>query len=141
MKIMNNDYSSTGYLQIKAFSANEAMPTPFVTVRISGNDSYTIGIERVTVTGRSGLSEKIALPAPEVELSQAPNPSEQPYATYDVEASADGYYSKKILNVAVFAGILSILPLQMIPNAGITNSVTPPTNSNYSISYENEELE
>ncbi len=138
---MSNEYSSTGYLQIKAYSAYEAMPTPFVTVRISGNDSYNLGVERVTVTGRSGLSEKISLPAPSVTLSQAPNPKEQPYATYDIEAIAEGYYPKKILNVAIFSGILSILPLQMIPDAGIVNNVTPPNNSNFSISYENEELE
>ena len=138
---MYNTPLSTGFLQIKAYSASEALPTPSVTVRISGNDSYSNGIERITVTGRSGLSEKIPLPAPPLELSQAPNPREQPYSTYDIEASADGYYPKTILNVAVFAGILSILPLQMIPNAGIVSGITPPFDSNYSISYENEELE
>ena len=138
---MNKEYLSTGYLQIKAYSANQALPTPRVTVRIRGNDYYGNGIERITVTGRSGLTEKIALPAPPPELSKAPHPKEQPYSTYDIEATAEGYYPKRILNVAVFAGILSILPLQMIPNAGITSYTTPPTDSNFSISYENEELE
>ena len=108
---------------------------------LRGNDYYGNGIERITVTGRSGLSEKIALPAPPPELSKAPHPKEQPYSTYDIEATAEGYYPKRILNVAVFAGILSILPLQMIPNAGITSYTTSPTDSNFSISYENEELE
>ena len=117
------------------------MPTPNVVVRISGNDSYSIGEERIEITDRSGLTKKIALPAPALSLSQSPRAVERPYATYDVLATAEGYYSKKILNVAVFSGILSILPLTMIPNGGITRDVNPPSGSNFSISYENEELE
>ncbi len=136
----DNSLSSVGYLQVRTFLAEGGMPVPNVYVRVSGNEEYNIGVEYSVLTGRSGLTEKISLPAPPRSLSLSPGAAEQPYSTYDVYVSAEGYYPKKVFNIAVFSGILSVLPLSMVPDAGLIRNVEPPRSSNFSISQENEEL-
>ena len=134
-------YDSQGFIQISAYTAAGALPVSNVTVRISGNEEGNIGIEYSMITDRNGLTEVVALPTPAKSYSLSPGASEQPYAKYDVQASADGFYEKNIYDVAVFSGIKSILPLEMIPNAGFTRNVSPPMSSNSSIISENEDLQ
>ncbi len=138
--MIDNGKNQSGYLQVRTFVADEGLPVGGAFVRISGNDEFNLGVEVSVVTGRSGLTEKIPLPAPARTLSLSPGAQEQPYSTYDVYVSAEGYYPKKIFNVAVFSGILSVLPLSMTPDAGLTRNVDAPRSSNYSISQENEDL-
>ncbi len=138
--INDNTSSEVGYLQIRAFVADGAEPVEGAHVRISGNDNYYLDTELSLITGRSGLTETVSLPAPDRTLSLSPSASEMPYSTFDVSISKSGFYSKKIFGVAVFSGIKSLLPVSMTPNAGLTSSVTPPSSSNFSVGYENEDL-
>ena len=134
-------YDSQGFIQISTYTASGALPVQNASVRISGNEEGNIGIEYSLITDRNGLTEVVALPTPSASYSLSPGASEQPYAKYDIEASAEGFYTKTIYDVAVFSGIKSILPLEMIPNAGLTRSVTPPESSNSTIITENEDLQ
>lgn len=134
-------YDSQGFIQISAYTAGGALPVSDVTVRISGNEEANNGIEYSVLTDRNGLTDVIALPTPKASYSLAPGALEQPYAKYDVEASKDGFYSKKIYDVSVFSGIKAILPLEMIPDAGLTRNVSAPNSSNSSLITENEELQ
>ena len=134
-------YDSTGYLQIRAFVAGGAFPIDGVSVRIIGNEENNVGINYSLLTGRDGKTEMLPLPAPNITFSLAPNAKEQPYSNYDVEIYKDGYYPKKILNVPIFAGTKSILPMELIPDGGIKINVSAPLSSNFSVIYENEELE
>ena len=134
-------YSSHGYLRIRAFTASEALPTPNIPVRIYGNEVQNNGIDYSVVTGNSGQTEIIELPTPDVALSLSPNAAEQPYATYNIEIAGKGFYPKIINNVSVFSGILSILPVELVPDGGLVRNINPPTSTNYSIINENEELE
>ena len=133
-------YDSTGFLQIAAFTASGALPSPNITVRITGSDEENIGVDYSLITDRDGLSDILSLPAPSLSYSLNSGSPEQPYAKYNVEASGDGYYSKRIYDVAIFSGIKSLLPLEMIPDAGITRNVSPPKSTNFSIITENEDL-
>jgi len=134
-------YDSQGFIQISAYTAGGALPVPELSVRISGNEEGNMGVEYSVKTDRNGLTEVIALPAPAVSYSLSPNPAEQPYAKYDVRAVGDGFYEKTIYDVAVFSGIKAVLPLEMIPDSGLTRNVTQPKSSNSSIITENEDLE
>ena len=134
-------YDSQGFIQISAYTAGGALPVPDVNVRISGNEEGNAGIEYSVRTDRNGLTEVIALPTPPASYALSPNPEEQPYAKYDVQASLRGFYPKTIYDVSVFGGIKSILPLEMIPNAGFTKNAPPPTSSNTTIITENEDLQ
>ena len=89
-------YDSQGFIQISAYTAAGALPVADVTVRISGNEEANNGIEYSVLTDRNGLTDVIALPTPAASYSLSPGALEQPYAKYDVEASKDGFYSKKI---------------------------------------------
>ena len=116
------------------------MPVSGVFVSISGNDEFNLGTEVSAITDRDGLTDKLPLPAPPIALSLSSGAPEQPYSTYDVYVSKEGYYPKRIFNVAVFPRIVSTLPLSMTPDAGLIRNVSPPRSSNFSISQENEEL-
>ena len=134
-------YNSHGYLRIRAFTASEAIPVPNVIIRVYGNEEQNGGIDYSVKTERSGLSEIIELPAPDVIYSLAPNSAEQSFATYNVEISAEGFYPKLLSDVNVFSGILSLLPVELVPNAGLTRYVNPPSSTNFSIITENEDLQ
>ena len=133
-------YDSQGFIQISTYTAGGALPVPDATIRILGNEEGNVGVEYSLITDRNGLTETVALPTPAVSYSLSPGASEQPYAKYDIQASAEGFYVKNIYDVAVFSGIKSILPLEMIPNTGFTRNISPPKSSNSSIITENEDL-
>ena len=133
-------YDSNGSFTARAFSASEALPASGIIVRIYSNDEMNGGYDASLVTDRDGKTEVISLPAPNVDYSLSQGAPEEAYTTYNVEVYGEGFYPKRIDNVAVFANTLSILPINMIPNAGLTKDVTPPTSADFSVVYENEEL-
>ena len=133
-------YDSEGFIQISAYTAAGALPVPDISVRISGSEEGNKGLEYLVKTDRNGLTEVIALPTPSASYSLSPNAPEQPYAKYDVRASRDGFYEKTVYDVAVFSGVKAILPLEMIPDSGMTRGTSAPTSSNSSIISENEDL-
>lgn len=134
------EINTFGYLKIRVFTASEAFPVSNAIVRIYGNEESNGGIEYSVKTNRQGVTEIIKLPAPSASLSQSPNSPMQSYSTYNVEIHATEFYPKTIIDVAVFSGILSILPVEMIPDAGLRRDTPQPTTSNKSIINENEEL-
>ena len=133
-------YDSTGYLQIKTFTAGRALPVPGIRIIIEGADEINNGVIKRVITDRSGISEMVALPAPAVKYSLHPGGAEQPYATYNITATGTGFYPKRISNAAIYEEIVAVLPLEMIPDGSLTKNVIPPTSSIDSVIYENEEL-
>ena len=133
-------YDSSGYLEIAAFTAGGALPTPNVNIRITGSEEGNIGVYYSLITDRDGKTPPLPLPAPSVEYSLSPDPDEQPYANYTVEAYGKGFYPKRLQDVSIFSGIKSVLPIEMIPNGDFEKNVYPPKSSNDSIIYENEDL-
>ena len=134
-------YDSIGYLQINAFTAGGALPAPNVNIRISGIEEGNAQVNYSLITDVDGKTPPLPLPAPSVEYSLSPDPKEQPYANYDVEAYGAGYYPKKIQNISVFSGVKSILPIEMIPNGELSKNVYPPKITNNSVIYGNEDLQ
>ena len=69
------------------------------------------------ITNRDGLTDKVILPAPNGNLSNAPNPSSRPYSTYNIDIYKEGYYPQHYNNVPIFAGITAIQNARIIPVA------------------------
>lgn len=110
-------YTDTGTLIVRTYTAGGALPVPNSIVRIFGADEENRLIEYSLVTDRDGLTEKIILPTPPKNASLSPEEKEIPYAQYTIEVSAEGYYPKIINNLAIFSGTQTFQPVNMIPIA------------------------
>jgi len=108
-------YDDFGTMIIRTYGASNALPVEGVLVRVRGADEFNRMSEFSLFTDEDGLTNEIKLPAPSKSYSLSQGSKEVPFAIYDVEISKDGFYTKKIQNVAVFSGIRSFLPVNMIP--------------------------
>ncbi len=106
--------NGTGGIQIQTTVASGAYPLSGVSVRIRGAEEKNRYIAYTARTGINGNTPIITLPTPQLEYSLKYGAHEQPYASYDVEIDAEGYYSKTIRNVAVFPNTVAIQPINMI---------------------------
>ena len=122
--------SSNGGLRIRAYTAGGALPVGGATVRIFGAEENNREVVYSLVTDRDGLTPEVLLPAPSVSYSLEPNPSEQPYALYDVEIIARGYFTRRINGLTVFPDISSVQLINMIPDSGNGMSDYPRGNIN-----------
>ncbi|MBO5852480.1 MAG: hypothetical protein J6Q74_01560 [Clostridia bacterium] len=86
-----------------------------VTVFLGSADSMTVVAE--SLTDQSGRTPIMNLSAPSSEFAEAPNPSERPYAYYNIRTVADGYTETQNYNVAVFDDITSIQNVSLYPVA------------------------
>ncbi len=109
------EYNDSGRLSVRAYTASGAYPVAGTVIRVTGVDENNRFINYSIITDVNGVSIFSSLPAPAEEYSLSPGSQEPPYAIYDIEASADGYYSKIIHDVPIFSGQEAVLPINMIP--------------------------
>ena len=109
------DYNSYGTLNVRTSIASGAVPVPKTVIRIFGADEYNRYVEYSLLTDVDGSTQRITLPAPAKVFSTEPFSPEVPYALYDIEASRDGYYTKRINNVAIFPDTNTSQIINMIP--------------------------
>lgn len=133
-------FDETGSLTVRTYTAGGALPLENVRVHIIGAGEENRFYEEDLLTDRDGITAKILLPAPKSSLSMSPSAPEVPYATYDMQVSAPGYYTKNIYGVVVFSGVDSIQPVAMIPLGDDAGGLYPKDNLNIYIK-ENERLE
>ena len=141
---MNTNSEGMGYMIVRVTTARGAIPLEGATVTVSdyfdedkkerGNAIYTLK------TNASGLTDKLALPAPPRALSQSPGNGKS-YLTYNIAVTKDGYYQQNYINAPVFEGITSIRSADMIPlsDNGQTDRYDPFGNIFYET--ENQNLE
>lgn len=109
------DNISYGSFMARVSSGSGAIPVEGCIVKIKGASETNSDIVYSLVTDEDGVTPVVKLPAPNVSLSLSAEETEIPYSVYDVTVTKDGYYTKRIYNVAVFPGVLSVLPVNMIP--------------------------
>lgn len=107
--------TGTGYITVEAATGGGAVPIEGATVIISRKENGKNILVRMLTTDESGATETIPLPTPDISYSEAPDPSEKPYADYYVNAYAKGFYTIPELTVPVFSTVKSIQPISMIP--------------------------
>lgn len=115
-----------GTLYVRATTASGAYPVADVNVSISGASEVGKNTRISVLTGEDGLTQALLLPAPARALSLSPGGTQEAYSRYDIEIYKDGYYKKKLFDVAVFSGITSILPVNMIPATPYNTDINAP---------------
>lgn len=114
-------YLGKGTLTVKTIVASGALPLSDVLVHVRGADEENRFIEHSLFTDEDGLTVTLTLPTPDIKYSLSPNPTEVPYAKYDITAIADGYYPISIIGASVFANTHSLQVINMIPTTADSN--------------------
>ena len=133
-------YSENGTLTIRVYTAGGAIPIKNTTIHVFGADENNRLVEYSVITDIDGITEAISLPSPARYLSLQPNAPEVPYSSYDIEISADGYYTKRINNVPIFSGTNALQSVNMIPIVPVAAPLYPRGTLDTNV-YENELLE
>ena len=114
---------SVGYLRVAVSTAEEAIPIRDARVTVTGE-----GETRVLFTDESGLTALFALPAPPAEASTSAF-GENPFASYRVVVSKDGFYEQTTEYVPIFAGVTARQGINLIGLAELTGDQLPPSAS------------
>ena len=127
---MENLTDTIGFLTVTVRTANGAIPIENALVSIYENYTTKNGNNDVlnsngylvfsTRTNKNGQTEKIALPTKKASLSTSPG-NERPFMSYNVFASAEGYFDSDVINIPVFQGITSVQPIDLIPLSEYAN--------------------
>ncbi len=114
----NQNGTGFGYMIVRVTTARGAIPLEGAIVTVSDyfdeGESERGNAIATYITNSSGLTERIALPAPPRALSMSPGNGKS-YQTYNVKVDKDGYYQQNYINAPVFEGITSIQNADMIP--------------------------
>ncbi len=130
----------SGSLIVKVTFATGAYPVEGATVRVQGRNADTDTLLYVQNTDRDGNTEVLTLPAPDPKLSQTPHPSATPYTMFDVDVYNAGFYPKTVYSVSVFPGILTVLPVNLIPYSEFDPQDNAPVGTQNVIAQENSQL-
>lgn len=113
---------ATGYLQVELYNQGQASPVIGGRVVVSKNGEVLYEL----FTNDSGQTETVALEAPPIEYSINEN-EPQPYETYDITVTADGYRDVIINGVQIFADRTALQKVIMTEGQGqVTINVPPP---------------
>lgn len=123
---------ATGYIQVHAYSSYAQLPLENVAVSVTATDGTAIALR---LTDRSGQITPIAIPVPDLQESQSPEPGEKPFTSVNLYAHLKGYEMIEAENLQVFADTTTLQNLEMIPLAELPQSWsqkmifnTPPQN-------------
>ncbi len=108
-----NDTNS-GQLVVSVFTANQLFPVVGANITVTGENGTNENISEASDTDRSGRSVVFTLPAPSASMSQEPTTA-IPFSEYTVRVSHPQYFTAIIENVQVFDGVLTQLPVSLIP--------------------------
>ena len=113
---------ATGYLQVELYNQGQAFPVIGGKVVISKNGEILYEL----FTNDSGQTETVSLEAPPIEYSINEN-EPQPYGTYDITVTADGYKDVIINGVQIFADRTALQKVIMTTGEGqVVINVPPP---------------
>ena len=129
-----------GTLLVRTTTASGAYPVSDVNVNITGVSEIGKGTKISVLTNETGITQPILLPAPPRSQSLSPDSDGEAYTKYDVEIYKEGYYRKKLFDVAIFPGIVSVLPVNMIPVTPYNQEENKPKDNENAIITENENL-
>lgn len=115
--------NSNGQLVVSVFTANQFYPVVGAEVSVESESDENRQTFGKSITDRSGRSMIFTLPAPSATASQEPTVL-SPFAQYRVTIKHPDFYDAVIENVQIFGGILSQLPVNLIPIPELPNGET-----------------
>jgi len=112
---------SIGYIQVHAYTSYAQLPLEHTAVTVTSTDGTAIAMR---VTDRSGRITPIPIPVPEKAESQSPEAGERPFTTVNLYAHLKGYEKVEAENLQVFADVVTLQNLELIPLAELPDSWT-----------------
>ena len=103
-----------GSLIVRVSVANAAAPIQGASVLISFEDGSGEKLVKSMITDVNGETKKIMLPTVPLDESLEPG-IKNPYASYLIRVSADGYFTIDSINVPIFDKQTAIQPVEMLP--------------------------
>ena len=110
------DNNSFGYLKIRAYSANEAIPIKGLQITITKTINSDTIVFFEGKTNESGIIEKIILPAPKQNQTNLVAPLK---ATYDIISYYPLENLKQIYQADIYDGIYVVQNINIIPQKSI----------------------
>ncbi len=111
-------FPDTGYIRTKISSSNQALPIRDAAVILSKAWEEKNHILHRETSDESGLIPNLPLPAPGSDSSMTPDDQGRPrFAIYDMIVTKDGYVPVVYRSVPVFSGVVTVQPVQLIPQA------------------------
>ena len=105
--------SSSGYLQIHAFTSKAQLPLAGVALTVTDAGGAAIAMR---LTNRNGqLDAPIELSVPELSAGQSPNTGVIPYSTVNLYARIENYEEIEVERVQIFPDTVTVQGLEMIP--------------------------
>lgn len=111
---VNNELIDTGHLQVRVSTENQAIPIPGAVITITRESDNKTELIRTVIADDNGLTPFLDLPTKDRRLSLEPN-HPQPYAVYNVNVTADGYFPKRFIDLPIYGGVTAIQNVSMIP--------------------------
>ncbi len=105
--------STTGYIQVHAYTSYARFPLEDVAVTITDVDGAAIAMR---LTNRSGILDvPVEITVPDTSASQSPNTGIIPFGTVDLYARLENFEEIHIERLQVFPGVITNQNLEMIP--------------------------
>ena len=102
-----------GYLNIRAYAANSAIPISGLKIVVSKNIDNNNVIFFEGETNDSGVIEKITLPAPKANISNLVKPNN---TTYDVSATYQRDNISSVFLVRMYENVYVVQNINILPN-------------------------
>lgn len=110
-----NEKPALGYLIVSVSTAQDAIPIEGALVTVSSTDeSGASELHYTLTTDRSGMTDRLALPAPPRASSLSPGMPD-PYAVYNVRVDHPLYQPRGSTNLSIFEGVIADLPVYLVP--------------------------
>ena len=103
-----------GQLQVRVSTENQAVPIPGAVIIITAQREETPTLIRSVISDQNGLTPLMDLPTKDRQLTLTPG-AIQPYATYNVDVTADGYFPKRFVNLPIYGGVTAVQNVSMVP--------------------------
>lgn len=121
MDVIDN---AVGRLQVEVFGGSVALPINGARVEVTDNNGNVV---TEVFTNESGKTPNIELPAPPKQLSLEPEDEVQPYSTYNVRVSADGFEDFEANGVQILADSIAIQRAMLSPSQEEIINIPPST--------------
>ena len=124
---MENLTDEIGFLAVTVRTSNGAIPIENAKVSIyenydNGGANSNGHLIYSLRTNNFGQTEKVALPTKSMSLSLEPG-NLQPFTSYNIFVSSEGYFDSDVINVPIFQGVTSLQPINLIPVSEFANPI------------------
>lgn len=104
----------TGGLKVEVYTGSRAFPVEGAHIVVCRETKDGEELLKTLTTEKSGSSETIYLSAPPEKNSKQAGGG-LGYSLYNIRVDKEGYYTVEYLNVPIFAGIIAIQPVELVP--------------------------